>query len=241
MRIALLRLFGIALLAWAGLCDYACVAQAPPTMEAELSRYEIPVTRASLQLALKDKRPEVRSLAAGELAALKDTASAPLITDALEQEKDPQVKINLAAALLLLHSSHGTRTLLQICENAPSPEYLRLNAASKLVDAGDLGCLSSVLDMLQTTTDPSIKASALLTMARVKTMPASILPTLHAVLLASLQDRTSAVRQYAAECIASVSDKAALPYLQTAITNESDESAREHMEESSKILQGSAE
>jgi HEAT repeat protein len=168
---------------------------------------------------------------------MKDTTSVPLITDALEREEDPQVQINLASSLLLLHSPAAGTALLHICKSASSSEDLRLNAASRLVEAGDLRCLSSVLDILQTTTDSSVKASALLIMAHVKTILPSMLPTVHAALLASLRDPTAAVRQYASECIASLDDKAAIPYLQTAITNELDEATRERMQQSLETIE----
>ena len=82
----------------------ACDAQAPPTVESELRRYRIPTTQQGLQAALKDGRPEVRGLAASELASLKSTPSIPLIAEALEREKDQQARFNIASALVWLSS-----------------------------------------------------------------------------------------------------------------------------------------
>lgn len=75
-----------------------CTLQAPPTIEAELSKYGVLVTPLGLQAALKDDRPEVRGLAASKLAAMKDRASVDLIMEALEEEKDAHVRFNMAAA-----------------------------------------------------------------------------------------------------------------------------------------------
>lgn len=199
-------------------------------------RYGVPLTVQSLQSALKDKRPDVRSLAASELAEIKDNASVPLITEAMKEEKDAQVAFNMAAALLWVHSAAGNKALVRICDDSSASEDLRLEAASRLVDARDFQCVPSLLGILQNTTNPSNKASALLTLAHVTQMPPSLLPSLHTALLASLQDRSSAVRQYAGERIAALGDKAAVPYLQTAIASESDESTRKRMEEFLKTL-----
>jgi hypothetical protein len=228
MRIApYLLLLGLSVsVARAGRCD----AQAPPTIGAELKRYGISLTQPALQAALKDKRSEVRSLAASELGEMKDRASAPLIERALEDEKDPVVKFNMATSLLSLDSPVGRRALLDMCEDGSLPEARRLDAASRLVNAGDLNCVSSVGSILQKTADPSNKVSALLILARVKPVSSSLVQEIHGALLASLQDPNSAVRQYASECIAALGDKAALPNLQTAIADEADKSVREHME-----------
>ncbi|HEY5174456.1 MAG TPA: HEAT repeat domain-containing protein [Terriglobales bacterium] len=237
MRRAIIHVFGLAIFASGILGCFKCVAQAPPTLEAELNRYGVPLTAESLHSALRDERPEVRSLAASELASMKDARSVPLIVQALEGEKNAQVKFNMAAALLSLHSTAGTTVLSDICDDKSEPKGHRLDAASRLVNAGDFRCLSSILDIMEMTRDSSLKASALLIVAHVKPVPASFVPRIHVALLASLQDQNSAVRQDASKCIAAVGDKAAIFYLQTAIANESDESTRKYMEQSLSTLE----
>ena len=232
MRIALLHLLALTVLS-----GRFCIAQAPPAIEAELNNYRVPITQQALRLALKDNRPQVRGLAAGELAEMKDMASIPLIVKALDGEKDPLVKFNMATALLSLNSQTGNRVLSHICDDASLPEGQRLDAASRLVDAGDASCLHSVENILRKTTDPSNKVQALLTMSRVKVIPASLLPRIHDTLLASLQDPVSTVRQYASQCIAALDVKGAVPNLQVAIAKESDELTRERMEESLRTLE----
>jgi|SRR5580658_4905133 HEAT repeat protein len=214
-----------------------CIAQAPPTIESELRRYGIQPTQSGLQSALKDSRPEARSLAAGELGSMKDMASIPLIAEALEKEKDQLVRLNMAAALVRLNSPVGKRSLLQICGDSSQPHDLRLSAALRLFDAGDPGCLSPVENILEKTKDPTTKISALLMLARVKPIPESLVPRIHDTLLANLTDPTAAVRQYAARCISSLGDKAAAASLRIAISNESDGVTRGHMVESLKALE----
>ena len=237
MRRAILPVFGLAVLASGLLGGFRCVAQAPPTIEAELARYGVPLTPESLHSALTDRRAAVRGLAASELAEMRDAASVPLIAKALEEEKNAQVKFNMAAALLSFHSAAGAEVLSHVCNDKSEPEGHRLDAASRLVDSGDFQCLSSVLDILQETTDSSVKGSALLIIAHVKPVPASLIASVHVALVTSLQDNNSAVRYDASKCIAAVGDKAAIPNLQAAIANESDESTRKFMEESLTVLE----
>ena len=211
--------------------------QAPPTIEAELGKYGVPVTQPALQAALKDKRPEVRSLAAGELAEMRDGESTPLIVQALEREEDPLVRFNMAASLLSLDSSVGKRALLHICNNASLPVDRRLEAASRLVNVGNFDCLSSVESILRKTTEASIKVFALQILAKVKVTRASLAPEIHNTLLLSLQDHNSAVRQNASECIAALDDKAAAASLRAAIATEPDDLTKARMEESLKSLE----
>ena len=118
MRIGVLHLFVLATLVSVVACGPS-VAQAPPTIEAELNRYGVPVTQLGLRSALRDNRPEVgRSLAAGELAEIKDTSSVPLILKTLEAEKDPSVRFNMATALVSLNSQVGNRVLAHMCDDA---------------------------------------------------------------------------------------------------------------------------
>ncbi len=232
MHRAIVHVLGFALFASGTLGCFRCVAQAPPTLEGELNRYGVPLTVEGLQSALRDPRPDVRSLAADELAAMKDAGSVPLIVQTLGVEKDALVRFNMASALLGLHSTAGAKVLSDVCDDRSEPEGHRLEAASRLVDAGDFRCVSSIVDILEKTTDASVRASALLIVAHIKPLPAAFFARIHAALLASLQDQTTAVRQYATKCIAALGDKAAIPYLHTAIANESDASTRRFMQES---------
>lgn len=189
--------------------------------------------------ALKDGRPEVRSLAAGELATMKDTASTTLIVKAIEAEKDPVVQFNMAASLLSLEPPVGRQYLSKICNDASLPDERRLDAASRLVDVGDIDCLPFLETVLAETANPADKSSTLLTLARVRPAPGSLLPRIHPALLASLRDRDPAVREYAGRCIAALGDKAATADLRAAIARESDESVRGRMKDSLKELEDS--
>jgi HEAT repeat protein len=214
------------------------IAQAPPTIEAALHKYGVSTTRLALQSALTDNRPEVRSLAAGELAEMKDSASIPLMVEVLQQEKDTLVRLNMAGSLLSLGSPVGKRVLLNLCNDTLLSESRRLEAGSRLVDVGDTGCLSSVESILAKTGDAPIKVSALLVLARVKVVPGSLAATTHQLLVKTLQDGSSTVRQYSSECLVALGDKAASPNLKAAIGVESDPLTKQHMEAALDLLEG---
>jgi HEAT repeat protein len=214
-----------------------CAAQGPPTIEAELSRYGIPLTESGLRAALRDPRPQVRSLAAGELSERKDVQSLVAIEQALKAEKQLLVRFNMASALVTLKSDLGKNTLLQICEDSSVPEGLRLQAASRLLDVDDDRCVPQVAAMLRTTRDPSSKASALLALSRAGTLPESQIGSIHPELVSNLRDPNPAIRQYAGECIAAIDDQAAAPELKTAIAIESDPTTKDRMENSLKALE----
>lgn len=235
MRISMLQLLALASLALT--CGRGALAQAPPTIDAELRKYGIVATQPSLRSALRDERPNVRGLAAGQLASMNDTASIPLIENALQIEKDSMIRFDFASALLSLHSQVGNKTLLSICADKSLSQEHRLDAASRLVDAGDPGCLSSVGTILRQASDSANKASALLILTRVKPIPVSLLPEIHNSLRASLRDPDSAVRQYSSQCIAALGDKSAKPDLQAAIAKEPDKLTRQRMEESLQALE----
>jgi HEAT repeat protein len=176
-------------------------------------------------------------LAAGELAELKDEPSIPLIEKAMKAEQDPQVKFNMATSLLSLNSRAGVGALSAICADTSLRQDLRLDAASKLAERGDYSCLSATAAILRTATVPAMKIYALEIIARVKALPASVAPEIHQALLKSLRDQYPPVRRAAARCIAGIKDKPAAPDLRAAISMETDEPTRTHMQESLSVLE----
>jgi HEAT repeat protein len=215
-----------------------CHSQAPPTIESELTKYKIQITPTSLRAALKDNRAKIRGMAASELGSMRNAASVAPIMKALIAERDPEARFDMASALVLLDSKVGNKALTQVCDDTSLPGERRLQAASRLVDAGDLSCLSSVTNVLGDTADPSNKISALLILKRTRAVPASIAPEIQRTLLASLRDRAPSVRQFAADCIAALDGNAAVPALEGAISAEADDTTRAHMEDLLRVLRG---
>jgi len=213
-------------------------AQAPPTIEDALKTYGVQPTVPALRSALRNKRAEVRRLAAGQLRELKDTASVPFIIAALERERNSTVRFNMATSLLSLGSPVGRTELIAMCDDSAIGDDRRLNAASALVDAGEYACLPSIENVLSTTQESSTRAAALLILSRVQSIPSTLMPATHDLLIKNLVDPVSAVRQYASECIAVIGDKAAAPNLQAAINVESDVLTKQQMERALQALEG---
>lgn len=212
-------------------------AQAPPTIEAQLSKYGVPLTQGGLRTALRDPRPQVRSLAAGELAERQDVQSRPAIEQALRTESNLLVRFNLASALLELKSDSGNNVLTQICEDSSVAEDLRLQAISRLIDADDDHCLPQLVAILRNTKDTSSKISALLMLSKVEPVPNSLIRRIHPSLLSGLRDTNPAVREYTSQTIAAINDQAAAIPLRAAIEREPDRVIKDHMQHSLEVLE----
>jgi HEAT repeat protein len=196
----------------------------------ELHKYGI--SQGSLRAALRDPRPQVRSLAAGEIAQKRDFDSIAAIEQVLKIEKNGLARFNMASALVELKSSVGNDALGHICEDASVSDGLRLQAASRLMDANDERCLTQVANILKESREPSGKISALLTLSKAGSRSQSLTSSIHPTLISNLKDIDPAVRQYAGQCIAAMNDQAAVPYLKTAIKNESDPLTKDRMQNS---------
>ena len=112
-------------------------SQAPPTFEQELTRLGISLTNPSLILALRNEKPEIRGLAAAELAEMKAVEALPDILRAANDERVELTQVNIAAAATWLGSSEGTSLLVRMCQNRGLQPYTRQNAARNAFDAGN--------------------------------------------------------------------------------------------------------
>ena len=82
----------------------------PPPVETfadGLTRRNIPLTEPDLIAALKNPDPEIRSLAAAQLAEMKVTDALPQIVRAAQDERDIRTQVNIAAAATWLGSDQG--------------------------------------------------------------------------------------------------------------------------------------
>src|SRR4030088_2465977 len=104
----------------------------PPPVEtfaAGLERHQIALTESALIAALRDPDGEVRSLAAAQRAAMDDHAALKHIVRAFQDERDPQVQVNIAGASTWLGSRLGLEQLQRMCADFNVPSTARLDAA----------------------------------------------------------------------------------------------------------------
>ena len=104
----------------------------PPPVETfadGLTRRNIPLTEPELLAALKNPDPEIRSLAAAQLAASDDHPALKYMITAFQDERDPQVQVNIAGAASWLGSNIAIQQLKNICRDVNQPSTARLDAA----------------------------------------------------------------------------------------------------------------
>lgn len=123
-----------------------------PTFGELLRRHNIELTQSALIAALKNPDPDVRYLAAHQLAGDGATEAIPEIKQALASEKVPQTRMNIAFALAVMGESVGFATLEDNCKNDKMSADIRARSAEYLLrlNRDTTSCLSGVLDVLKT-------------------------------------------------------------------------------------------
>jgi HEAT repeat protein len=205
------------------------------TIKQELSNYGIVPNHEGLTIALKDSRRVVRKLAAAELAEQHDVSSAPQIKEALLRESDLSNCLIMAASLLSLGDEVGTTYLEEKCHDSTLAVYVRQEAASRLLAAGNSKCLPDVVDSLNQSmrdnNSPSEVLVGLKYILNIETIPPGFESSINLALSRALGSDNMAVRIVASQCIAKHGDQASAGALNSAVANEKDPSVRKAMRE----------
>jgi HEAT repeat protein len=208
----------------------------PPPVEtfaAGLERHNIPLTEAALIAALQDPDGEVRSLAAAQLAAMDNHATLKYIVRAFQDERDPQVQVNLAGASTWLGSRLGLQQLERMCADINVPSTARLDAARYVSNKSLPTCFSAVEQIAQTEQDSGIRALAIAAAVSYRGKADQA----QAVAVSALTDVDPSVRIAAADALRYLRAAPAIAALNHALQSEGDETAREHLREAIRVLQ----
>jgi HEAT repeat protein len=208
----------------------------PPPVEtfaAGLERHNVPLTEAALIAALQDPDGEVRSLAAAQLAAMDDHAALKNIVRAFQDERDPQVQVNLAGASTWLGSRLGLEQLERMCADINVPSTARLDAARYVSNKSVPTCFAAVQQIAQTEQDPGIRVLAIQAAASYRGKA----DRAQAVAVSALGDLDPSVRIAAADALRYLRAASAIGALNRALQSEGDETAREHLREAIRVLQ----
>jgi HEAT repeat protein len=208
----------------------------PPPVEtfaAGLERHHIPLNEQALIAALRDPDGEVRSLAAAQLAAMDDHASLKNILRAIQDERDPQVQVNLAGASTWLGSRVGLEQLERMCADINVPSATRLDAARYVSNKSQSTCFSAVKEIARTEQDPDMRVLAIIAAASYRGQAEGA----QAVAVYALADVDPSVRIAAADALRSLRATNAIGALNRTLETEGDETAREHLRESIRVLQ----
>ena len=207
----------------------------PPTLRQLLTTRNINLTESSLVEALRNPDPEVRSLAALVLAEDKARDTLPAIQEALQSEKVPQTKTNIALALAELGEQKGFATLESMCGNRDVPAYLRGYATIYMLDLHHESCLGAIFEVLQS--DSDTRALALSQLPKFSNVSEDEAQRIVTVTLAALADVAPSVRISASAALSRLAPSTAISALETALATEQNAAVKSQMEFNLRQLQ----
>ena len=197
-----------------------------------LARHHIAPAEKALLAALEEPDGEVRSLAAAQLAAMDDHPALPAITRALDNERDPQVQVNLAGAATWLGSQHGLDQLQLFCANTNMPSAARLDAARYVSNRELATCFPAIEQIERTEQDASVRLLAIQAAVDYRGQQDKA----QSLAVAALADLDPAVRIAAADALRSLHATGAIGTLSAALQVEGDDTVREHLREAIRML-----
>lgn len=212
----------------------------PPPVETfadGLTRHNIPLTEPDLLSALKNSNPEIRSLAAAQLAASDDHAALKYMITAFQDERDPQVQVNIAGAATWLGSNLAIEQLKNICRDLNQPSAARLDAARYISNKQLSDCFPTVRDIARNDQDAAVRVLAITTALYYRGQSDGA----EKIAVQALNDIDPTVRVTAADSLRSLRATDTIPALQSSLQSEGDEIAREHIRETLRVLQLAAD
>jgi HEAT repeat protein len=208
----------------------------PPPVETfadGLTRHNIPLTEPDLLAALKNPDPEIRSLAAAQLAASDDHAALKFMITAFTDERDPQVQVNIAGAATWLGSNIAIEQLKTVCRDINQPSTARLDAARYISNRQLPDCFPAVREIARNDQDPTVRVLAITAALNYRGQSDGA----GRIAVQALNDIDPTVRVTAADSLRSLRDTDAIPALHSSLQSEGDETAREHIRETLRVLQ----
>lgn len=208
-----------------------------PTVAEALRQHHIELTNEALVDALQNPDGEIRGLAAIQLAETKVRDAIPDIVSAVNKEKLPLTRANIALALTQLGEETGFSVLMSMCNDSGIPGHFRTLAARYLSDVNGGSCLDAVLSILETDKEWSSHMAALDILPRFKNVSESDFRKMYALDVKDLTNQTPAVRLIASNTLVALGGDSAVADLQSAIAAETDEVVRTQMEADLRRLQ----
>jgi HEAT repeat protein len=212
----------------------------PPPVETfadGLTRRNIPLTEPDLLAALKNPDPEIRSLAAAQLAASDNHPALKYMITAFQDERDPQVQVNIAGAATWLGSNIAIEQLKTICRDINQPSTARLDAARYISNRQLPDCFPAVREIARNDQDPTVRVLAITAAISYRNQSDGA----QKIAVQALNDVDPTVRITAADSLRSLRATDAIPALQSTLQSDGDETAREHLREAIRVLQLAAQ
>jgi HEAT repeat protein len=188
-----------------------------------LCEHGIDTSEPSLIAALKNSDPEVRSLAAAELAEKHDDPAKPAIENALSAETNTRARIDIAASLMNMGDPVGAKVLNGMCTDASLPveDIVSVVQQIALADHSTGMCADVVLNAIEHASEDYERMDLIAVFPSIyKNVPkekAERMLTDAQNLLGS-QDVTTRMR--ASQALAEMGSTASIDLIRTAIINE---------------------
>lgn len=212
------------------------------TTEQALQDHHLGLSKAALIAALRNPEPEVRPLAARKLLQDRYLDTIPLIEAALSDERVPTVRIRIAFALAEAGINTGFSELQNACEDHSLSMIDRVEASRGLLAFGRESCLGAIMEALQFRDGQSnSREIALSLVPGLRHLSDADSDLLFDLVVRNLTDRNVAARIGASQALNASGRVSAIPQLQTAIRNESDDAVREVMQGELRALIGQQE
>jgi HEAT repeat protein len=201
----------------------------------------ISTAEPSLIQAMRNEDPEIRIVAALELAEDRHEDAVPLIEEAFSHESVPKVQIGIATALLSLGDPRGLQHLHGMCADG----------SLSIDDVGDVvrnlaimkdstaSCLDPALGFLGSHCDSESRLRAMWMLPDLyASAPPAERSRISGMLEDMLNDPDPAVRLTASNSLAQANIATSMPSLRMAIANEADATVRAGLERDLRRLEG---
>jgi HEAT repeat protein len=218
-----------------GFWSVPVIAGRIPTVQEQLAAYHINIDRQSLVDALRNDNSDVRFLAAMQLSESGIKDAIPNLLDALRNEPDAVIALNLALALGRLGDAAGPASLERTC-HGKGDDSLKLHAVDYLIQLHSKACVDYVLDVAVTGDIPN-RTRALVLVARFEDLSIPTDKRRLQLIRRALSDFQPEVRTAASAARSQIGDAgSAAADLQEAIDHEADDSVRTQMQQNKRIM-----
>ncbi|HEX3967325.1 MAG TPA: HEAT repeat domain-containing protein, partial [Edaphobacter sp.] len=152
---------------------------------------------------------------------------------AFQDERDPQVQVNIAGAATWLGSNLAIEQLKTICRDVNQPSTARLDAARYISNKQLSDCFPAVREIARIDQDANARVLAITAAVNYRGQSEGAAK----IAIQALNDIDPTVRITAADALRVLRATDAIPALQNTLQSEGDETAREHLRETLRVLQ----
>ncbi len=202
-----------------------------------LTYYGFALDDGGLRRALRDRRADVRSMAADQLATKGAKAAVPWLAEALRSESVVGTRLYLAKALAQFGDERGVAALEDLCKTRgqadPAAEaFARLYAAQFLRPIRNRACNNCTVDLLRSLDragapyEGGLRVGSMALAATLESVTADQASAIREVAGHWISDQDEYVRRQASAALALWGDARSFQTLKTALATEQDATAR---------------